>query len=131
MALYGEEAEAAVDQLKVEFVEYLVAALLAELEQNGLSAEEIDEVFQESFGMSVSEYFEEVVETSGMYEAFETAYSYEGEYEVDDEGMILTVDGEVFTVELDGDTLTFVDAENEEVLEEYAFAVPQVFTRID
>ena len=131
MEPYGDEAEAAIEQLEADMLEYMLDTFYASMEESGYTREQADELYEAAYGMTVSEYFEAYIDSVGLYDSFETSFTSEGEYEVDDEEMILEIDGDEFTVELDGDTLTFVEAEDEDAWEDIGFSLPQEFTRVD
>lgn len=131
MEPYGDEAEAAIEQLEADMLDYMMDTFYASMEESGYTREQADELYEAAYGVTVREYFEAYIESADLYASFETSFSGEAEYEVDDEEMIIEIDGDEFTVEIDGDTLTFVDAEDEEAWEDIGFSIPQEFTRVD
>lgn len=115
----SDEADEALETVENELVDYIVEWFyeMAE-EEEGWDREETDEMCEEENGMTVREFVESYMEDSGfsiadIYEAYEG----EGEYEADDEKMVIEVDGEDWEVELKGNTLTIVDADNDDELE--------------
>lgn len=116
-ALGGDEGDEAVAALEEELVAYFTEMMyeMADEEQ-GMDRDEADEWCEDEFGMSIAEYAEEIVkemDIESIYEAIES----EGEYDTDDEDMIIELDGEEMEVELSGNTLTIVDADNDDELE--------------
>lgn len=131
MAMYEDEAEDAVAELEKDLTDFLIYTMYAEMESAGYSQEETDELFEDEYGMSVEEYCAAYIEEMDLYNEF--AYELEnwGDYEVDDDTNTLYIDGEAMEVEIDGDELTIVSAEDEEYWEDMGFRLPQTFTRID
>lgn len=130
MEPYEAEAEAAIEQLEEDMIAYMEDTFYASMEESGYTREQADEAYETYYGVSVHEYFTSYVESVNLYDSFVESFSSEGEYEVDDDKMIIEIDGDEFEVELDGDTLTFVGAEDEDAWEDVGFSLPQEFTRV-
>ena len=82
----------------------------AEMEAEGMSRDEIDELFETYYGMSVSDYMVDALKEFGVSDML-AEIEETSEYEVD--GDKLTIDGTEMTAEVKGDKLTITECEDE------------------
>lgn len=118
-----EITEEALDSLRDELEAALLESFHEQATEMGWNQEETDEAYEAEFGMSCSEYAEEVVEDidlEGMY----IGVIYEGTYVINDEKMIIEIDGNKLDVEIKGDTLIIIDADDDDELEALLGALP-------
>ena len=116
----SDEADEAMETIENELIDYVVEWLYTSLEnEENVSREELDDLIEDEYGMTVKAYVEEQLGANYDFsiERLSETVNGEGEYEVDDKNMIIEIDGEELEVELKGDTLTIVDADNDDELE--------------
>ena len=82
----------------------------AEMEAEGMSRDEIDELFETYYGMSVSDYMVDALKEFGVSDML-AEIEETSEYEVD--GDKLTIDGTEMTAEVKGDKLTITECEDD------------------
>lgn len=124
-------AKEAIDQLEADMHDYLMDQFLQTFIDDGYTREEAINNLEVYLGVDVEELITAEVENMDLYNTIVNSIESEGEYEVDDENLILEIDGEELEVELDGDTLTILEAEDEEVWEERGFEFPVELTRAE
>ena len=82
----------------------------AEMEAEGMSRDEVDELFETYYGMSVSDYMVDALKEFGVSDML-AEIEETSEYEVD--GDKLTIDGTEMTAEVKGDKLTITECEDD------------------
>ena len=82
----------------------------AEMEAEGMSRDEVDELFETYYGMSVSDYMVDALKEFGVSDLL-AEIEETSEYEVD--GDKLTIDGTEMTAEVKGDKLTITECEDD------------------
>ena len=82
----------------------------AEMEAEGMSRDEIDELFETDYGMSVSDYMVDALKEFGVSDML-AEIEETSDYEVD--GDKLTIDGTEMTAEVKGDKLTITECEDD------------------
>ena len=96
----------AADILMDGVMDIMLDMVYGELEAEGMSREEIDELFDTYYGMSVEEYAKAALEEADLDSLLEELEE-TTEYEVD--GDTLTIDGYEMTAEIKGDKLTITE----------------------
>ena len=96
----------ATDILMDGVMDIMLDMVYSELEAEGMSREEIDELFDTYYGMSVEEYAKAALEEADFDSLLEELEE-TTEYEVD--GDTLTIDGYEMTAEIKGDKLTITE----------------------
>ena len=82
----------------------------AEMEAEGMSRDEVDELFETYYGMSVSDYMVDALKEFGVSDML-AEIEETSDYEVD--GDKLTIDGTEMTAEVKGDKLTITECEDD------------------
>ena len=99
--------------------------IYAEMEAEGMSRDEVDELFETYYGMSVSDYMVDALKEFGVSDLL-AEIEETSEYEVD--GDKLTIDGTEMTAEVKGDKLTITECEDD-FWGEVALELPVVLKR--
>ena len=84
--------------------------IYAEKEAEGMSRDEVDELFETYYGMSVSDYMVDALKEFGVSDML-AEIEETSDYEVD--GDKLTIDGTEMTAEVKGDKLTITECEDD------------------
>ncbi len=131
MEAYDELEDETSEALTQAFKDYMLDILYDTLGEDGATKDEIDELIQSQTGMTSEEYVESYMEGVNLYDELAEAVESEGEYEVDDDKMIIEIDGDEIEVEIKGDTMTFVEADDEDKWEALGFEFPIELKRAD
>lgn len=111
---------------KSKALEAMEELLYAQFE--GYTHSEVDELFEDYYGMSVSEYMQETLENEAFLDILANAKeSYD--YEVD--GDLLIIDGIEMTGEIEDNKLIISDCEDELFWESFTLELPVVMERAD
>lgn len=127
MGWYEEGMEGAIDELEDDLIAYMCELMYTELEASGYSREQTDELFEQAYDMTMEEYCAEYVESMDLAASMASTQE-EKDYELD--GDVLLVDGEEIVIEIDGDTMTFVETNMEDGWATMGITFPAEWTRV-
>lgn len=124
-------AKDAVEQLEADMEVYLMDIMLQTFIDQGYTREEAIYNLEVYAGIDLEAYIASEVANLDMYNSIVNNINSEGEYEVDDEELILEIDGDELEVELEDGVLTITEAEDEEQWEDMGFEFPVELTRVE
>ena len=104
-------SEAAVEIFEEELLSAMVDMMYSQMEAEGMSREDVDELFESYYEMSVADYLKTSLEEADVLSML-TELEETHDYEVD--GDTLIIDGTEMTAEIKGDKLTITDCEDED-----------------
>ena len=104
-------SEAAVEIFEEKLLDAMEDMVYAEMEAEGMSRDEIDELFETYYGMSVTDYMKDALDEADVLSML-TELEETHDYEVDGDKLI--IDGTEMTAEIKGDKLTITDCEDED-----------------
>lgn len=125
-----EKTDASMETFSEALRTYMIDMFYAEFEKENKSKDEANAQMQSEYGMTIEEYCEAAADStmssaSSMYAGLQAngLYSVEGT-------AIYTDDGESYTFEIEGDTMTFVDSTGAEEMAAMGMKLPMVLERV-
>ena len=129
---YGECTLFFSDESIQIFEEKMLAAavevMYTQMEAEGVSRDELDELFESYYGVNVADYLKQALaeaDVMSMLAELEEIHDYEVE-----DGMLI-IDGTAMTVEINGDKLTISDCEDDDFWSALGLKMPIVMERAD
>lgn len=127
MATCEEGLEEAVADLEADLLAYRLDLMYEMIDDQGMTLEEANERFLNLYGMTVPEYVAYITEEEHLLDAFanintSTSYSIRGD--------TLHIGSFELTFQLEGDTLTFLECNDDRFLTTLGVEEPLVLTRI-
>ena len=104
-------SDKAVDLFEEKLLDAMIDMFYTQMEDEGFSRDDVDSLFKDSYGTTVSEYMKSALEEADVMSML-TDLEETHEYEVD--GDTLIIDGTEMTAEIKGDKLTITDCEDED-----------------
>ena len=120
----GDEAA---EILEEKVLDIMLDMVYSELEAEGMSRDEIDELFDSYYGMSVEDYAKATIEEAGFADMLDEMEE-STEYKVDDDKLI--IDDSEMTAEIKGDKLT-ITKDEDGFWEEVGLECPITLERAD
>ena len=128
MGWLEDDLEDRIAELENDLVAYMCELMYSEMEASGYSREETDEAFEAAYGFTVEDYCAEYVEAMDLASNMFGATT-ELDYELD--GDVLITGDEEIVIELDEDTLVFVESNMPESWESMGIEFPAEWTRVE
>lgn len=125
---HEEGMEESIPQLEADMVAYMCELMYTEMEASGYSREETDEAFEAAYGYTVEEYCAEYVAEMDLGASM-LDYEEELEYEID--GDVLITGDEEIVIEVDEDTLVFVESNMPDSWEAMGIEFPAEWDRVE
>lgn len=120
-------AENAFEILEDKMVAAAVELLYSEMEAEGMSRDEVDELVEEAYGMSLTEYVQTSLEA---YELENSLADLEETFDYEIEDGMLILDGTEMDVEIDGNTMTITEC-SDDTWAELGLELPIVLKRVN
>lgn len=120
-------ADNAHEIIEEKLADAIVESLYAEMEAEGYSRQEIEEMCKEETGMSVEDFAEDMVAEFDIRNSFSVEDTYL-DYQIDGDKLIM--DGTEMTAEVKGDKLTITEC-SDDTWKEVGLELPVVMERVD
>ncbi len=131
MSIDEDKADQATEQINAAFTQAMMDYLELSAAAEGIDMDILEAAYESETGMTIRAYAESVAEETDLFGNLAERLDEDGSYNVDDEEMILYLEGEAVTVQIKGDTLTLVTPEDETAWDRVGFTFPIKMERCD